>query len=366
MSARRLDRAPLVQAALLLAAILWAIMRVGIGAITGVADAASNAFGWPSNELSDYSAFTSSSPVGAIIFTSIGNSGERFYLLLHAVATLVSIIVILSFVWCMASGLGRTSAIRVTILSPWVALLIIFLGSYDPFTIFGFGLLLWSLRSKSWVLSLLAGFYLGFQHFEQSVVAIVAVSLVIIAVRENLPHRFARREQLIGALAGAISGKIILTIILEKSSDSETFGRSVYWTGEWFRISAITSVNFGAVFLMSLFAGLWGLVGYVFIRSAVRERLFLGLAFFVLLVPAILTLDHTRVFVMGSMLSLTVLTISVYRNGSEPSGPTIKLLELLAWIIIPISVWVGMDGTPYLHPVGSLDQLIIFVRQWII
>jgi hypothetical protein len=38
-------------------------------------------------------------------------------------------------------------------------------------------------------------------------------------------------------------------------------------------------------------------------------------------------------------------------------------VEALAWLIVPLSVWVGMDGTPYLHNVGSLDQLIMFYNQ---
>ena len=44
---------------------VWAIGRVGLSTIPGLSSAANNAFGWPFNELSQYSAFSATSPVTA-------------------------------------------------------------------------------------------------------------------------------------------------------------------------------------------------------------------------------------------------------------------------------------------------------------
>jgi hypothetical protein len=349
--------------ALVAASMLWAVTRVGLSTIPGIATAADSAFGWPFKELSQYSAFSATSPIGSLIFTVIGNSDPVVFLGLHVVALVVALVLTLWWVAALTPRSSRLMAFRLVILSPWVALLLIFLGSYDPFTVIGFALVLLSWTYNKTLLILLAGVILGFQHFEQSVFALLAAYLVVVALPDRLPPDFVSPKKILFTLSGLISGKLALTLILTLSSESGAFGRGAFWTAEWFRISFVTSVNFWAVFLLSLFAGSWGLIVVVSLSVRRKQQAILFVAFLLCLIPAVLTLDHTRVFVMTSMLSLSIITVAFARSIDLFSSRDFVYVEVLAWLVVPLSVWVGMDGTPYLHNVGSLDQLIIFYNQ---
>lgn len=348
---------------LVVASVFWAVARVGLSTIPGIATAADSAFGWPSNDLSQYSAFSATSPIGSLIFTLIGNSDPVVFLGLHLVALVAALVLMLWWVAAMTPRSSRLMAFRLVILSPWVALLLIFLGSYDPFTVIGFALVLLSWTYNKTLLIFLAGVIVGFQHFEQSLFAVIAAYLVIVALRDHLPSNFLILRQFLFTLSGLIFGKLALTLILTVSSESGAFGRGAFWTAEWFRISFVTSVNFWAVFLLSLFAGSWGLIVVTTLSVRRKQQATLFAAFVLCLLPAVLTLDHTRVFVMTSMLSLSVMTVVFARSANQLSRKDFVYVEALAWLIVPLSVWVGMDGTPYLHNVGSLDQLIIFYNQ---
>jgi len=357
------SKIPGIALALVAASVLWAVTRVGLSTIPGIATAADSAFGWPFKELSQYSAFSATSPIGSFIFTIVGNSDPVVFLGLHVVALAAALVLTLWWVAAMTPRRSRFMAFRLVILSPWVALLLIFLGSYDPFTVIGFALVLLSWLYNKTPLIFLGGVILGFQHFEQSVFAVLAAYLVVVAMRDRLPQDFLSPRKLLFTLSGLISGKLALTLILTLSSESGAFGRGAFWTAEWFRISLVTSVNFWAVFLLSLFAGSWGLIVVVSLSVRRKQQVVLFAAFLLCLIPAVFTLDHTRVFVMTSMLSLSIITVVFARSTDLFSSRDFVYVEALAWLVVPLSVWVGMDGTPYLHNVGSLDQLIIFYNQ---
>lgn len=342
---------------------VWAIGRVGLSTIPGISSAADNAFGWPFNELSQYSAFSATSPVGSILFTLMGRNDPRIFLGLHVVALVVAVLAMLWWVKLMTPRSTRLMAFRLVFLSPWVALLLIFLGSYDPFTVIGFVLLLLAWKTSKPVLVLGASFLLGFQHFEQSFFAVIAAFLTAIALRERLPAGYIQPKQFVFALSGLVFGKLALTLILTLSSSSGAFGRSAFWSAEWLRMSLVTSVNFWAVLFLSLFAGSWGLVVATSLSVQRRQQFLLLAAFLLCLIPALITLDHTRVFVMSSVMALSIITVAFARSSETFKSKESIYVEVLAWVIVPISVWVGMDATPYLHPVGSLDQLIIFYNQ---
>ena len=344
-------------------ATLWAVARVGPGTIPGISGAAENAFGWPTNDLTEYSAFVANSPIGSIMVTVLGWSSPLQFLVLHIIAVVIAISLVLTWTVTMTTGNLRLSAMRMVVLSPWFAMLVIFLGSYDPFTIIGFALVLFAWSSKKVVYVALAGAYLGFQHFEQGLVAVLSALLVAAALAEKLPEGYVSRVKAGVTFAALVAGKLILTITLLLAAPSGAFGRSAFWSFEWFRISVVTSINFWPVLLLSLFAGSWGLITYVFLQLNSKQRVLISIAFMVCLVPAILTLDHTRVFVIASMMSLSIITVASFNSGSVEIKGNRMWIEAMAWLIVPVSVWASMDGTPYLHPVGALDQFIIFVNQ---
>jgi len=354
---------PVIPLALLVASAFWALSRVGLSTIPGITIAGDSAFGWPFKDLSKYSAFSATSPIGSIIYTFIGKNDLLVFLGLHVVALVVAVVLILWWMAIVTPQSSRLMAFRLVILSPWVALLFIFLGSYDPFTIIGFALVLMSWTYSNTLLIFLAGVFLGFQHFEQAIFSVLAAYLVVVVFRDRIPLKALNSKGLYFTLGGLIFGKFTLTLILTVSTESGAFGRGAFWTAEWFRISLITSVNFWAVFLLSLFAGSWGLIVVVSLSARRKQRVILLAAFFLCLIPALFTLDHTRVFVMTSILSLTIITAVFARSTELFSSRDFVYVEALAWLIVPVSIWVGMDGTPYLHNVGSLDQLIMFYNQ---
>lgn len=342
---------------------LWAIGRVGLGTIPGLSSASANAFGWPFNELSEYSAFSATSPLGSLIFTLLGSNDPKVFLGLHVLAVVTAITLTLWWVTLMVPRESRLLGFRLLILSPWVALLLIFLGSYDPFTVIGFALLLLAWNFNRGPMIVVAAGIIGFQHFEQGIFAASAAFLTAIALRERLPAKYIDRRKYLMTLLGLVAGKIILTLILTESSSSGAFGRGAFWTAEWFRISIVTSINFWAVLLLSLFAGSWGLIVVTALSLEKRQKSILFFAFVLCFFPSLIVLDHTRVFVMTSMMALSIITVAFVSSKEIFSKKEFYYVEALAWLIVPVSVWVGMDGTPYLNPVGSLDQLIIFYNQ---
>jgi hypothetical protein len=226
------------------------------------------------------------------------------------------------------------------------------------------GLALFAWRRNSKLLMAAAGAYLGIQHFEQAVVAILVWTLAVMALRGDSAYPARTRISPLWAYPGVIAGKVVLFAALSLTGVDASEGR-LFWlqSSEWLRRAISGAVGFAPVFALSLFAGLWVIVVLAFVLTpARRSRLLLGASLAIAILFSVITLDHTRVFVMVSIPLISVLIVSVLSNDRATSQPHLLLVaEAMAWIVVPMTLQ-GTD-TVYVDPMNFLDQGIMFIQQ---
>ena len=355
----RAGRAAWVPWALLVAAVGWAVLRVAPGTIPDVAAAAARSAQWPQKDLPEFSAYVRTSPVGQVAYQLGGALGTWEYVLIHALAAVACVALL---AWWLAREVPadrRWTARRLVVLSPVAAVLLVFLGAYDPFTVLGVAALLFAWTSgRRWAL-LLAGTYLGFQHFEQGLIVVTVSTIVALAIG---PALGGGRRTPAWAYLGLLAGKLLLSLALLVATGDAVSGRGSYVVWEWVRPAVVSGLNFGPVLLLSLFAGAWAIVVAGFLRSGTRSRLLLVLAFAVCLVPTAIAADHTRIFVLCSLPGLMMLTALVLADPTVSAGEVV-LIEALAWIVTPLFVWQASEGFGYVQHTGVLDLYQMFAQQ---
>ena len=299
--------------------------------------------------------------MGQIVYELIGTPGVWGYVILHAVAGAV-VLGLLAW-WLVVvspTGAGPLS-VRLVILSPMAALLIVFLGAYDPFTVLGMVGLIYSwTRGPRW-LSFVAGLYLGFQHFEQGLVAIVVGGMVAWAVSVQDPT-LVQRHHIPWAVPGLIVGKLALILTLWLTIEDGIGGRSSFVVWEWVRPAIVSQANFGPVILLSAFSGAWAIVAFAFLRTRRQGRLWLAIAFAVCLIPTSIAADHTRIFILCSFVGLSFLTAAFLRDPAF-SRRDRQVVEWMAWVITPLFIWTAGEGFGYVQHTGVLDLFIMLGQQ---
>jgi len=116
---------------------------------------------------------------------------------------------------------------------------------------------------------------------------------------------------------------------------------------------------------MGAFAGLWVLVIQTLVnpgRRAICHQWAVPLA--VLFLWSIITLDHTRVFILTSLPVVMVLMavyLSVPRSADNRS---IRLLvEAAAWIVVPVRILTSPDGPTFIMDVNVLDHWVMWISH---
>jgi len=113
-------------------------------------------------------------------------------------------------VWVSTSidlRMQRARGARLMLLTPMTAILFLSIGSYDPYTVIGFALGLFAWRRNSLPLMTLAGAYMGFQHFEQSLVAVTAVGLLTTGLAGGFPPSCGARAMWRGCFPAYFSAR---------------------------------------------------------------------------------------------------------------------------------------------------------------
>lgn len=341
-------------------AAVWAVVRVAPGTIPDVAETAARSARWPQQNLGEFTEFVRTSPLGQIAYRALGALGTWEFLLIHAAAGAAAVALL---VWwlCRQTPPGRRGvAARLVLLSPVVAVLVVFLGAYDPFTVIGMAALLFAWTSGSRAALIAAGAYLGFQHFEQGLVAVTVGSVAAFALRDRPGSRDLHSP--VWAFFGLALGKAVLTAILQMTTGAGLSGRSSYLVWEWVRPAVASSINFGPVLLLSLFAGLWAVVVLGVLRLPLRPRLIMILSFVLCLVPMTLAADHTRIYVLCSLVPLMMLVADLLR-GSDVTSRELIVVEAAAWVVVPLIVWTSGEGAGYLQHPGSYDEWVMFLQQ---
>ena len=357
-----------IRAALIFAAAAWAIIRVAPQLLFYTGFDAARARAWPNPGLRPEEAYTRTSPIGPWIYKLTQSESTNVWIAIH-VAVMVLACVLLAF-WAYrhaaVAAPGKDRAVRLVILGPLVAVLVVFIGSYDPFTVCFLALCLVAWTADSRNLLVLAGIPLGLEHFEQGVVAVLAWAIASRWGSTVFPEHLRGLRSPAWILLGCVIGKGILSLTLLAAGVAPLDGRSGWVSDAHLtRISLIGAINFGPVLLMSLFAGLWAVVLAVLVQQ--RHRTTIVAWTFALGIPALLTLialDHTRVFAITT-LPLTVLLISAFVSRPDLVGgtTTVIAIECVAWIIVPLRVMTSPDGPSYIMDMRALDQWVMFMSH---
>lgn len=320
---------------------------------------------WPYPSLDELQAYKRTSPVGYLLAEFVRLDESPLLVAFYFFAALGASLLLALWVWSELGGSPqRARGFRIAMLAPVTGVLFLTLGGYDPFTALGWVIALFAWKAHSRVLLIIAGLYLGFQHFEQAAFMAVSWGLAVYALRSSGHVQWHSRFNPIWILPGVIGGKALLTVVLFAQGIDPLDGRG-FWVAslELVRFAVIGSVNFGPIFVYSLFAGVWAVVIVaLLIVPRNRERLLLLLALAIPGFVAVVTLDHTRVFVMMTVPLVALLTVYVLRSPRIQSFASLPvLLEVLAWIMVPVTI--QGTSTVYVDSTNFLDMTIIFTRQ---
>jgi len=105
-----------------IAALVWAFIRVGSQTSVSITSDANRAWSWPDPGLNSLEAYTRTSPVGSIAYKALHVHTEQAYFWLHAIAAIVAIL-LLAY-WCSSTVSNEKVtfvAARVSILGPVTA-----------------------------------------------------------------------------------------------------------------------------------------------------------------------------------------------------------------------------------------------------
>lgn len=322
---------------------------------------------WPFPSLNIVESYERSSPFSAWTTFALGLN-DSMWLAVFRLGLSCSAIALIA--WWVYTAIDvkdqKARGVRLILLAPASAILYLMLGSYDPFTVIGFGLALFAWRSRSRVWMIITGSYLGVQHFEQGIVAVIALWLVTMALGNRLPDSLNGGASSFWLLPGMVLGKGLLLLGLALAGVPALEGRSHWLTDPYFLKQAIVgAVNFGPIFIASLFAGLWALVVLtVSIQNSRRSLFLMGSAFLLLIIVSTVTLDHTRVFAMISLPALALMIVFILSSKGVPNDRRLLLVvESMAWIVPPV-VLEGVD-TIYVGPMNVLDHWIMFFQSYV-
>ena len=183
-------------------ALVWAFVRVGPQTTSDIVGDATRALGWPNPDASALQSYNRTSPLGPLLFKALPMHTTGAYLALYAMAFLLAMALLAAWLYLAVPRTQGSRAVRLIILGPAVAAIFVSMGNYDPFTFLCIALVLFAWRYGGRVALISAGVLLGCQHFEQGFVALVALSLAVMATESLLPENLRNRRQPLWALIG--------------------------------------------------------------------------------------------------------------------------------------------------------------------
>lgn len=317
------------------AACVWVVIRSGTAFLGEPEGGLLAAAAWPQTTDQWELDFLGESPVNLVIVRALGIETARGWYVLHGIAAVLAIAA-WALVTAAATARGhRWAASRWIILTPFAAVLLAWMGSYDPFTVISLAIVFVGLvTNRVWLLGL-GAFLLGIQHFEQGVLSLLALALTSAALGSHSPIRIPRSRGWVVAV-GLAAGKILLLTTLAVSRGGLD-GRSSWleqYLGEW----TLTAANILPLLAWSLFAGGWGIVITQAVNvGSLRARLLLLAAFLVGILGLALSGDRPRVFVIVALPALALLTASLLSD--ERDRRVRIVVESMLWLGTPIIFW---------------------------
>lgn len=280
------------------AVLLWVLWRTGPDKVPYLDMFEAAARDWPNSRLPTDSQYVLREPLGQLAYRSLPVHDQDVFLQLHVACLLVAAALL---GWWMCRRLGQQGglvAAMVLALAPVTAVLLLWIGMYDAFSILVWVAVLTTLgRRPGWQLA--AGVLAGLQDFEQ-----MAVGLLLLALLPQLARSLGLRPRIGYLLGGAVLGKLALEIYLHAVGAGS--GSRLSWLARWDVFSGLlgsTSANV-ALLLWSALAGLWGFALKALYDSwgswPRGERVGLALAAALWFGTSALSADHTRVLAMTS------------------------------------------------------------------
>jgi hypothetical protein len=341
----------IIQVLLVIAAGMWAVTRTGPQFVDpGILQASLN---WKDPSLDEGVIYIRSSPVGPL---TLGGYSAVVYIWGHVFVLVTTIILLCSWVAKFGASRSRWSNIRIVLLSPIIAILLLSVGSYDAFTVIGIAGALWAWALRSKTLIFLSGIYLGFQHFEQAALLVIIWILAIYALTDFLPDRLNDWRRLVWLFPALFIGKIIQVVLFIVLDVPVFDGRSSVFL-KWIEYGLVAGVTNIPSAIWAIFGGLWLLVFLALknIKTPAR-RMSLVAAIFIAGLTSFTVIDTVRVFVIIT-LPMAMLLIAIGANTFEESKNSTlsKVGEALMWVGTPL---------PNRYPMmGKLHQFVIELRN---
>ncbi len=277
---------------------LWVVWRTGPNKFRALDLFEATARGWPTVTVPADGQYILRAPLGPILYRLVPVHGPSIFLGLHAVCLLASGALLAAW---LCRRLGRTSglvAAMIVALAPVTAVLLLFIGLYDAFSILAWVVVLVSLgRRPSWQLA--AGVLAGIQDFEQ-----IGVGLLLVALLPGLARAAGLRPRVGALLGGAVAGKFALEIYLHAVGAGS--GSRLTYLARWDVFSGLlgSAAADAPLLLWSALAGLWGFALKALHDSwgswRCQQRAGLILAAGLWFATGALSWEHTRVLALTS------------------------------------------------------------------
>ncbi len=313
----------------LAAVCLWVLWRTGPGKVPGVEGFENIARGWPTIDMTPQTAYVLRVPLGQIAYGLLPRQGSGAYLALHLSCLIGTAIVLVAW---MCHRLGTRAGLvagGVLALAPVTAVLLLWIGMYDAFSVFAWVVLVVALAHRGpWQLA--AAALAGFQNFEQVVVGVLMLLLL-----PRLTRSLGLRPRALWLVPGVLAGKVALELYLR--SVGATPGSRLTFLSDWDVFSHVlgTTAANGPLIIWSALAGLWGFALTALVTSwgrwPWRDKLQLLLAVGVWFVSAAITADHTRVLAITSF-PVVVLGAMAIADRHRDLGRLVRMPQ--TWLLV--------------------------------
>ncbi len=319
----------LMPLSLLVAASVWTLWRTGIGVQSTSLWFEQVALSWPNAVMEERHAYRLRSPVGYLAYRAQPFRGVNVFTALHAVAILGSYLALAGWFLRHLGWHRGLIATTVVVLSPVTAVLIVWIGMYDAFTMVGWVALLWSLRAP-WAVQAAAGFFLGVQNAEQG-----AVGILLLWLLRPLVARTETSFRPVVVLAGLFSGKALLEFYLQ--SKGAMSGSRLMWVTDWsvLKVLLSSSADMLPVIVWSGLCGLWLFVPLLQ-RPAWTPQLRArgGAAAAQWAVGALIAQDHSRLL---AITAVPVVVLAVREIVSRRLWSVDILVRTPAWWVLVLA-----------------------------
>lgn len=328
-------RSPLVTlgaTAGLLLALIWALLRSGFTMSPVPEDLVAAAQIWPSRTASWMTEFYADSPLYIFSSRLFGISDTIGLIRQSLIVGIIALLSLALWAWCSTQTSQRNRAARLVVLAPVGGVLFSSIGNYDAFTALAWSVVLWLWLTRSRVALAAGGGILGIQHFEQTLLGVLALTLTWLAIRQFAPPAIAATSPL-WIVPGVIAGKGVLLLFMIAGGHSAS-GRSQWlstYVLDWTKVGIATL----PYLVWSLFAGVWLLVILVWLRADIRAKSLLVGAFTLGIAGTIVSGDRPRVFVQILLPSL-ILLIVVFLRAQQSTRVESMSVEIMAWLAPPI------------------------------